>query len=56
MSDAHWKNTKGSWSIWSNTGVSGSIDSYMKTDIRAGAHLIRICQSVGGRSFPELPA
>jgi hypothetical protein len=28
----------------------------MKTDIRAGAHLIRICQSVGGRSFPELCA
>ncbi len=55
--DSIYKHTPGPWSIY-NHGDSnqGHYDGYLKTDIRAGAGLIHVLQSVAGNTFQRLAA
>ncbi len=49
--------TPGPWTIYNHPGTnSGHYDGYLKSDIRAGADLIHIRQSVAGNTFPRLAA
>lgn len=51
------KHTPGPWTIYNHAGTnSGHYDGYLKSDIRAGADLIHIRQSVAGNTFPRLAA
>jgi len=51
------KHTPGPWTIYNYAGTnSGHYDGYLKSDIRAGADLIHIRQSVAGNTFPRLAA
>jgi hypothetical protein len=57
MDNAPYKHTPGPWTIWSHAGTnSGHYDGYLKSDIRAGADLIQVRQSVAGNTFPRLAA
>lgn len=56
-SDEAPQHTPGPWTIWGTGGTnSGHYDGYLKSDIRAGADMIHIRQSVAGNTFPRLAA
>jgi len=56
-SDEAPQHTPGPWTIYNHAGTnSGHYDGYLKSDIRAGADLIHIRQSVAGNTFPRLAA
>ena len=51
------KHTPGPWTIYNHSGNNqGHFDGYVKTDIKAGADLIHVRQSVAGNTFPRLAA
>jgi len=51
------KHTLGPWTIYNhNPSNSGHYDGYLKSDIRAGADIIHIRQSVAGNTFQRLSA
>jgi hypothetical protein len=57
MPDNAPQHTPGPWTIYNHDGTnSGHYDGYLKSDIRAGADLIHIRQSVAGNTFPRLAA